>query len=299
MNGCCFRFNLAIVLCAFGATVLVHGQLAITEVMSSASKWTENEEVLQWPDFWELTNFGTNAVELDDYRFNDDAGIESAEQMMFRGLRIGPNESILFVRTEGGVCTNAAQFRAWWGEQNLPATQQIYFYSRRGFSSVRDAVQLWKVTDFVTNLVDRVELYEARNGFTFTYDQATGFLDSLSDTNTNESFKAGKSNDVGSLGFTTGPIPLFFFQQPDSIIADAGSTVVLEVKAGGLPRPHYQWRHEGNLITGAVKPRYDISPAVSEDAGNYTVELSNGIETVSSRPALVEINTLPALPSSR
>ena len=50
----------------------VSAQLAITEVMSSASTNLGSTLVAQSSDFWELTNFGTDPVNLNDgYRWND------------------------------------------------------------------------------------------------------------------------------------------------------------------------------------------------------------------------------------
>jgi len=142
--------------------------LAITEVMSSASTNLGPTRVVSRSDYWELTNFGTNTIELTEYRFSDSAGIEGAEREIFRDRRIGPSESIIFFQLAANVFTNAAQFHAWWGLGNLPADRQIYGYSGYGFSSASDAVQLWKVTATETNLVDRVELPAARRGVSFT-----------------------------------------------------------------------------------------------------------------------------------
>src|SRR5262245_53160703 len=76
-------------------------QLAITEVMSSASTNLGTTLVAQSSDFWELTNFGTNAVNLNDgYRWNDNAGeFLGADPFPFVGLSIDPGESIIFIET--------------------------------------------------------------------------------------------------------------------------------------------------------------------------------------------------------
>jgi len=74
----------------------LRAQLAITEVMSSASTNLGPIRVASRTDFWELTNFGTNTVELTDYRFSDSAGIAGAEAAMFNGRRIEGGESIIF-----------------------------------------------------------------------------------------------------------------------------------------------------------------------------------------------------------
>src|SRR5687768_14924197 len=91
-------------------------QLAITEVMPHA--WTNAAGII-YPDFWELTNFGTNDVALNHYKFTDLASIGAARSEAFRDLVITPGESIIFSRENPGVYTNESQFREWWGANNL------------------------------------------------------------------------------------------------------------------------------------------------------------------------------------
>ncbi len=273
----------------------LQAQLAITEVMSSAS--TNRGPEFEQADFWELTNFGTNSLDLTDYRFNDSAGIESAEATMFQGLSIRPGESIVFAKTTTGLCTNAAQFRAWWGETNLPSGLQIYFYAKRGFASEGgDAVQLWHVTPASTTLVDRVDLYPARRGFTFTYDPATGVLDRFSAAGENGAFQAAETDDVGSPGFTVGPVPLAVTRQPQSLTVDAGTPATFGVQTTGLPKPRPQWRFEGTTLAGATATTFTIAAAQPTDAGTYTVELDNGVEALVSAAAVLQVNDTPSAP---
>src|SRR5438876_9786630 len=80
-------------------------QLAITEVMSWAS--TNCPGCLDsgprgcHPDFWELTNFATNRIDLNGYLFVDAnrefPGTQPPERI--ENVTIGPAESIIFLRT--------------------------------------------------------------------------------------------------------------------------------------------------------------------------------------------------------
>src|SRR5262245_37617597 len=86
-------------LCLTGIT-MAQAQLAITEAMSSAADtFTDGgvtNAVVQNSDFWELTNFGTNAMELTDYKMADEgAGLGGAYSTPFDGLVIGPGETII------------------------------------------------------------------------------------------------------------------------------------------------------------------------------------------------------------
>jgi hypothetical protein len=273
----------------------LQAQLAITEVMSSAS--TNLGPGTARADFWELTNFGTNVLDLTDYRFNDSGGIDGAEAAMFQGVSIHPGESIVFAQVTDVVCTNAAQFRAWWGDTNLPSGLQVHFYTKRGFASLgADAVQFWHVTAASTTLVDRVDLYVARNGFTFTYDPLIGVLDGVSVAGENGAFKAAETDDVGSPGFTVGPVPLVITQQPQSLTVDAGTPATFSVQATGLPRARPQWRFNGANLSGATASTWCIAAAQPTDAGTYTAELNNGVEVLVSAPAALEVNDRPAPP---
>ena len=280
------------------ATVpLIHAQLAITEVLSSGSKTLGTNALPEsHPDFWELTNFGTNTIDLSDYRFNDQSGIASAHAEQFAGHHIGPGETIIFSCTKPGVCENAAQFRAWWGETNLPSSLEVYFYSRPGFNKQVDAVQLWCVSGGNIRLVQRVNLGEARRGFTFTYDPALGEVDQLSEAGMDRAFKAAQSDDVGSPGFTVGPVPLAITQAPTNCTVDAGAQVIFTVKVRGLPKPRFQWFINGAKVAGAANDTFVVPVALPGDAGAYAVELDNGVEKLRSPPASLQVNVTPMPP---
>src|SRR5882672_2547464 len=108
---------------AFCAALLVssgraQAQLAITEAMSSAADtFTDGgatNAILPHSDYWELTNFGTNAVDLTDYKMADEgAGLGGAYSTPFDGLTIQPGESILFVQDSVDITDQAV--RDWWG----------------------------------------------------------------------------------------------------------------------------------------------------------------------------------------
>ena len=122
------------------SVISVRAQLAITEAMSSAANtYTTNgvtNAISAASDYWELTNFGTNDISLQDYLMADDgAGLGGAQSSMFESLTIHAGESILFVRDDGTTATtNAAAVQNWWGT-NLNPSVVIRFYAPFGFSS--------------------------------------------------------------------------------------------------------------------------------------------------------------------
>jgi hypothetical protein len=171
----------------------------------------------------------------------------------------------------------------------------IYFYPDHGFNSTRDAVQFWHVTDASTSLVQRVELYDARRGWTFTYDETTGFLDSIAGGLTTR--KAVETDDIGSPGFTTGPVPLDIRQQPQDLTVDAGTPATFSVRGTGLPVPRFQWQFNGDAIPGATSNTFSLPATTPANAGTYTVRVENGLETMISAPANLLVNTVSNPPS--
>ena len=159
-------FLLALLL--YAPTPEAPAQLAITEVMSFAST---NASGVARPDFWELTNFGTNAVDLSGYRWVDADDIIDSRQS-FEATNINPGESIILVRGRNSLVKTAADFREWWwgpGLPSVPSNLRIYFGDRHpGFDDAEgDAVRIW---DANSNLIDEVRFAKAQRGVTFTYD---------------------------------------------------------------------------------------------------------------------------------
>src|SRR5688572_2906750 len=85
-------FCVAIFVCAYRPEA--PAQLAITEVMSSGST-NGLESGLQRPDFWELTNFGTNEVSLEGYRWFDADYRPFGDRQSFPATTLRPGESVI------------------------------------------------------------------------------------------------------------------------------------------------------------------------------------------------------------
>ncbi len=267
----------------------VPAQLAITEVMSSASTNLGPALVTQNSDFWELTNFGTNPIPLTGYRFDDsDNVLTNADSTPFAGLSIAPNESILFVQND--VNQTAAQVRAWWGT-NLSTNVHIVFYTGNGLGANGDGIRLWNpTTTNVNDVVDSVDFGAARNGFTFIYNPVTGIFGDFSTNGTGRAFQAVTADDVGSPGVTTGRVPLTFLQQPTNLSVNVGDAVRFDSAARGLPRAKYQWRFNGVPIVGATSPQLFLTNAQGSNAGIYSVLVTNGVQTLLSTNAQLTVS---------
>lgn len=161
-----------------------HAQLKITEVESSEAGGLH-------ADWWELTNFGNEAVSLDGYTFDDSSATIANGASLGSSLAIQPGESIVFVET-----MTAQEFRTWWGNL-LPASAKVVTYtgSGLGLSSGGDAVNVW---DSKGVLVDSVKFGAAQAGVSFGFDPLTKSFGGLSVAGINGAFIAAENGDVGS-----------------------------------------------------------------------------------------------------
>ena len=281
--------------------IQVPAQLAITETMSSESTNLATGLVVAGPDYWELSNFGTNSIDLTGYSFNDSDATRGgdANTSVFDGVTIAPGESIVLVQTGTGVASRD-DFVNWWGAANLPANLQVLFYSGNGLSASGDSVVLWSPTAVSdADYVDRVDFGEAVRGHSFTYNPTNGLFGMVSSNGVGGAFKAVTSDDEGSPGATTGPVTLGFIQQPtpSSLTLPAGSDATFTVIAKGLPHPHYQWQFNGTNLDGAMQATLIVTNVQATNAGNYSVILSNGVSTVTSSNAVLAITTAPVAPT--
>jgi hypothetical protein len=87
----------------------------------------------------------------------------------------------------------------------------------------------------------------------------------------------------------------FITTQPQGRAVLAGSSVTVSVAAGGAGPLHYQWRFNGNDISGATASSYSISPMQSSNNGFYCVVVTNDFGAViSSNVALTVVSVVCA-----
>lgn len=91
--------------------------------------------------------------------------------------------------------------------------------------------------------------------------------------------------------------------QPVGKTVAAGSNVVFTVTAVGSDPKTFQWRFEGVNIAGATTSSYTRSNAQTNHSGNYSVIISNFVNTTTSADALLTVNDSPPViftnPTSR
>jgi hypothetical protein len=277
----------------------VWGQLAITEVMSRAS--LEIETDTDRPDYWELTNFGTNDIALDGYSFSDDRGEPGLVTAPFADLTIHGGESIVFFRVKPGTrstITNLARFQEWWGPQYLLEGLQLRIWADPGLNGETLGDELW-LYDPGWNVVDHVKLPEIplpKVGRSLISDPETGASGVFSGPGVNQAFQAVIGGDWGSPGYGGDSVPLRALLEPADQTADAGADVTFTVHAVGLPRPRYQWLADGLEIPGATTASLTLTNVQPEQAGGYSVHLENGVFESFSRTATLTVELNPAAP---
>ena len=94
--------------------------------------------------------------------------------------------------------------------------------------------------------------------------------------------------DLTSFALTTNPSPQIA-EGPASATRLLGSEVTFQVSATGQPVLNYQWFFQGNPLAGAVGSSLTVAPVRAIDAGEYRVEVSNGVGTNTSAAATLEV----------
>ena len=95
--------------------------------------------------------------------------------------------------------------------------------------------------------------------------------------------------------------PPVITQEPASVIAASGSTVLLTVTASGEAPLIYQWVKGGGAggaggeIGGATNSSLTLAAAALADAGVYTVLVANNAGAVTSAPALLQVGDFPVI----
>lgn len=237
-------------------TVRDQPNLRITEVMPAPAQ----NAILDTADWWELTSFETEPVNLSGWRFNDNSGGLSDAFTLLSGITIAPRESIIFVEN-----LTPAQFRAWWGSATIPSSVQIVNYrgAGLGLGAGGDGLRLWNGT--ATDPVDTVASVDfgaADPGVSFNFDPVSKQFGAKSQLGVNGVVQAEGGTDVGSPGRILGrPAP------PTLTVSLAGETLRIEFDAEAGHR--YLLQSRDDLTVGSWNRTGDIFDATTNACGAF------------------------------
>jgi len=227
--------------------------LRITEVMPASA----TNECAGHEDWFELTNYDTNAVNLQGYRFFDVPSLD-APFTNTQPVIIQPGASVIFVER-----LTPEAFIRWWGADNLPPGLQIITYTGFGLSESGDTLNVWNAaaTDPL-DVVDSVSFPAALRGIS-VYWLLGDWFPRDSQVGVDGAFPAMECDDVGSPGYSAdAPLRLYSISRNESGVllkwhATMGQTYQVCWKAK-LDDP--DWMPLGNyLATSTVMTAWDAT----------------------------------------
>ncbi len=92
-------------------------------------------------------------------------------------------------------------------------------------------------------------------------------------------------------------VPPAITTQPASQTVSAGATVVFSVTATGTSPLKYQWKRNGIDVPGGTGPTLTINNVSANQAGTYTVAVSNTAGSLTSAPATLTVTSTATAPS--
>ena len=120
-----------------------------------------------------------------------------------------------------------------------------------------------------------------------------GYWDSYASVSDNAALSFGLADNVRVERFVTN-VPPFLTAPPLAQSAKTASNATFTVTAGGTAPLSYQWRFHNLEIPGATYSSYTRSNLTANDAGNYSVAITNVAGSVISSPALLTVT--PPIP---
>jgi len=165
--------------------------LIITEVMSSSGTGGT-------PDWFEVTNTGTSAVDITNFKFDDGSFTFGSSVPLVGVNSIAAGQSVVFIET-GTPVTTIADFRTFWGGSATTAVIGSYSGAAVSLSSGGDGTMIFDTSEVS---VAFVSFGAATTGSSFGYDLASypnqnGFS-GLSVNGSNGAFKS--ANALGNIG---------------------------------------------------------------------------------------------------
>jgi outer membrane protein assembly factor BamB len=92
-----------------------------------------------------------------------------------------------------------------------------------------------------------------------------------------------------------GKVLLLITHQPENQVVVVGHTASFSADASGAGPLHYQWQLNGTNVPNAGSTNLTLTNVASQHSGEYTLVVSNGVETVTSAPANLTVIVPPQI----
>jgi len=128
----------------------------------------------------------------------------------------------------------------------------------------------------------------------FTTNQTVQFRWTLATDSGNASTAVGWNVDTVSLvetNFSGGGVsnPPIITAQPISLVVGVGTNATFSVTASGTAPLAYQWRFNSGILSSATGSAYTITSATTNNAGTYTVIVTNSYGSAASSAAVLTV----------
>jgi hypothetical protein len=189
------------------------------------------------------------------------------------GLSIAPNESIILVEN-----LTPAEFRLWWGTQNIPPSTRIISYggSGLGLGAGGDGLRLWNsATTDLADTVASVDFGAADLGISFNFDPVTRQFGMKSVLGVNGVFRAASGTDIGSPGRIVAPAtsPVLALGLTNETLRVSFDTMVghrYSLQARDALGPE-EWTFMGDTLTATNNARRYFDKSISGGSRFYRV----------------------------
>jgi hypothetical protein len=221
-------------------------------------------------DWWELTSFASQPVDLTGWRFNDSLGGLIDAYVFTSGPTIAPGESIVFIEA-----LTLEEFHAWWGDTNLPPGLQIITYSGNGlsFSDTGDTLLLWDNTSTdPEDTVYRADFGVADRGVSFNYDPIIEQFGFKSELGSNGVIRAAAAPDIGSPGRIMAPDPGTNAPPVRPVMSASLAMGQLRIDFEVLRGGHYSLEVSDDLWGGVWSPTGLYIEAMDDTLATFTID---------------------------
>lgn len=187
-------------------------------------------------DWWEVTNFGSSAVDLTGWKM-DDNSFDSTRAVALNGITsVGPGESVVFLETASPL-TDIPNFRSFWGGSAATAAIGSYTGSGVSLSSTGDGIVLFnsgsaeatpRVTFGAATLGSSFFYQYASNGDPATSPNTSAVVSTVGTVNSQVTYLSATSvtQNIGSPGTAINAVP-----EPSTVALGSIGLAILAVRA--------------------------------------------------------------------